>query len=255
MKISIITITRNDGALLAKAIDSVALQQLPEGCELEHVIVASDSDNSNAHVYDFARSIGAKVIHVPSKGCYNALNIGIDAATGDVIGLVHGTDFFRSPMSLRRMAQPFLSDPRLDFAYGDIEYVQPGKPDKSVRNYRGSENAIELIRKGIAPPHPSLFIKSDVLKRVGAYKEEYKVAADFEFFVRLLNRGEHEKFNYRYVPGVNVCMHTGGMSSTIFNRLIRNNLEKRKALRDNGINISWAKLLTRYFHFLKKSAK
>lgn len=44
MKISVVTITRNDGPLLARTISSIYAQKLPPGVELEHVIVDGCSD-------------------------------------------------------------------------------------------------------------------------------------------------------------------------------------------------------------------
>ncbi len=44
MKISVVTITRNDGALLARTIRSIYAQKLPQGVELEHIIVDGCSD-------------------------------------------------------------------------------------------------------------------------------------------------------------------------------------------------------------------
>ena len=132
MKISVITITYHDGDLLRRAIDSVYAQRLPEGVELEHIIVSSDTDIAKNGVYCHAAASGSIIIETPPKGCYNALNQGIRRATGDIIGMLHGSDMYASTDALARVADVFAKENH-DFIYGDVKYIKASSPQTERR--------------------------------------------------------------------------------------------------------------------------
>ncbi|MFT6735308.1 MAG: hypothetical protein ACJAS9_003514 [Polaribacter sp.] len=60
------------------------------------------------------------------------------------------------------------------------------------------------------PAHPAAFIKRSAYDKVGSYKLEYKIAADFDMFIRLLL---HEKCKYTALNQVLVRMRIGGVST------------------------------------------
>jgi glycosyltransferase len=53
-------------------------------------------------------------------------------------------------------------------------------------------------------PHPALFVRKEVYEKAGLYKDDFKIAADYEFFLRILKKNQ---FNLKYIPQVFVkCM-------------------------------------------------
>lgn len=246
MKISIITISYADGPALERAIRSVAAQQLPPGTELEHIIVCGDSPADTHPAVRLAPMTDARVCFLPPKGCYNALNEGISRSSGDIIGMLHGSDIFANDRVLDRVAEVFSSADAPDFCYGDIAYFRPDNPDKAVRTYSAKDFSPTMLLKGIAPPHPSLFITARCLKAVGGYKEDYIIGADFDLFVRLmLSSNPHMGI---YLPGVSTLMSTGGLSTKPYNILVVNTREKMRALRENGFRPSLAQMLARFIY-------
>ncbi|MCM1066331.1 MAG: glycosyltransferase [Muribaculaceae bacterium] len=245
MKISIITITYRDGALLKRAIDSIYAQELDADTELEHIIVSGDSedDSEASALLRYAESMGSRIIRSKPQGCYNALNIGNAAATGDVIGLVHGSDMLADASVLAKVADTFRAY-KPDFVYADIIYISVERPGEVLRRYGAHDFSPELLSKGIAPPHPSLYMSRDTLRRVGRYKEDYLIGADFDLFIRLFRGG----FVGRYMPATTVAMEWGGLSTTLYNRIVVNTREKLRALRDNGCPVSAVRILLRYLH-------
>lgn len=251
MKFSIISISFNDGPLLERCIRSIYNQKLPEDCSLEHIVVDGGSTDESIEALDLARSLGSRVISLPAKGVYNAINSGISAANGDVIGLVHGTDMLADDNAIARVATCF-NEHKPDFIYGDVNFIEAAAPEVILRSYSSEDFTPSMLRKGIAPPHPSLFITAAAMAAAGPYKEDYRIGADFELFVRLfLGR---VPFTSRYLPGVIVTMEKGGMSGKLFNILFVNTIEKRRALRENGINASLPKILMRYLLHFRKPA-
>lgn len=242
MKLSIVSITLDDGALLDRCIDSVRSQRLPAGQALEHIVV----DSSATPRADYG---GARLLVVPPRGCYNAINEGIAAATGDVVGLVHGTDFFANAECAREVLEVFEAE-NPDFIFGDVAFVSASSPGRVRRYYSARNFDPGELAKGFAPPHPSLFIKTDVQRRVGPYREDFAVAADFEFFIRLFDPANG--LTWRYLPGAKVIMDSSGRSASLKARLITNTVEKRRALRLHNFKTSFMRLMLRYLHYYRR---
>ncbi len=86
MKISIITATYNSEATIRDTLESVNAQTYPD---IEHIIVDGASKDNTL---DLVKKYGKRVsilISEPDKGIYDAMNKGIKAATGDVIGILN----------------------------------------------------------------------------------------------------------------------------------------------------------------------
>lgn len=249
--LSVVTITRGDGPLLARTVESVHAQKLPRGVRLEHIIVDGNDSADTPEVVAAAKA-GSVVLRVPAHGCYDAMNKGLEAATGDIVGLLHGTDFYADGDVLAHVVDAF-ADGGCDFVYGDVCFVKSTPRGRvKTRYYSASRFCADDIKSGFAPPHPSLYMTRKALNEAGLYKTDYRNAADFEYFVRLFFGGLH--LRGVYMAMCPVLMEDGGASSTLFSRLVTNSVEKRRALREHGISISWPRLFMRYlFHLKMKS--
>ncbi len=243
MRVSVITVCRNAGDFLLPTLKSIASQK---EAEFESIIVdGASTDGSVDVIKRFAAesAFPVKWVSEPDGGVYAALNKGIMMATGDVVGLLHAGDRFADPYILRNVSASFM-DPAIDYLYGDVKYVEYST-GRCLRDYQSDRFQPRMLLNGYAPPHPSLYVRRDLFDSVGLYSEGYRVAADFEFFVRLTlvrqSRG-------RYLPDVMVNMEPGGLSSRLINRLWTNNKEKLRALRQNGYRVMPLRLLLRYLY-------
>lgn len=242
MKVSIITITKDDGMLLKRTIDSIRRQVLPSDVEIEHIIVNGSTPLSGIDVG------GAKVLNRPPRGVYNALNEGILQATGDIIGTIHGNDELADEYVIGRIVKEFEKESP-DFVYGNVNYIKASEPGRIFRHYSSEKFRPEHLLEGFAPPHPSLFISSKTMWDVGPYKENYTTGADFDLFIRLF-LGK-KKYNGRYMPGVTTNMECGGVSNTLYAQLVTNTREKVQALHENGLKVSTAAIACRFLTYLK----
>ena len=247
-KLSIITVTHNDGPLLERALRAIYAQQIPAGWELEHIIVAGNDEADNRTTLNMAKEHGSIVLRKEAAGCYNAINYGIQHATGQIIGLVHGSDYPASVNVFARIIEAFETHTP-DFVFGDVVFVRYGHEDSPVRRYSSQGFNIKDIQRGFAPPHPSLFITREAMLKVGLYKENYRNAADFEYFVRLF-AGSHN-LCWKALRLVTTCMESHGSSSTLRSRLFTNSMEKRRALLENGYQISYLRIMLRYFYHFR----
>jgi glycosyltransferase involved in cell wall biosynthesis len=249
MKISVITAVYNRASTIARTIDSVASQSYSD---VEHIIINGSSSDGTLDVIEQNRNPRMVVHSEPDKGIYDALNKGIERATGDVIGVLHSDDLFAGPGVLTKVAQLF-DDQSLDAVYADAAFFNPGKLGKLVRRYDSSRFAPEKIARGWMPAHTTLFLRRGVFERFGLYRIDYKIAADFEFVARTFGSGALKAV---YVPEVWVQMQMGGVSTGGLQSKILMNREVMRACRENNIRTSYAKILSKYpmklFDYLKR---
>lgn len=235
MKISIITINLNNAFGLRRTINSIATQvaHLAPGGEIEHIIV--DGESHDGSLDRLPRDLKSIVLSAPAKGVYNAINVGLDVVTGDIVGLLHSGDVYASPDALSIIAGRFMAPDNVDFIWSDVTV---GK-----RFYSGKDFTPGSLLSGFAPPHPSLYMRRSVFEKAGKYDESFKVAGDFDYFIRLF----HDPYiRGIYMPGALVQMEAGGLSQKFVNRVWTNNRERLRALRKNGLPASPWRIVTHY---------
>lgn len=227
MNLSIITITLNRCDTLRDAIESVQSQTVPA----EHIIVDGGStDGTMALVQSYGKRI-SRWLSEPDQGIYDAMNKGIQLATGDLIGILNADDFYRHERVLEQVAGVFEKE-GVDSIYGDLEYVDPLHTERVVRTWKAGPFEAEDFLLGWMPPHPTFFVKKKVYDQYGLYRPQFFSAGDYEMMIRLLYK---HRISTAYLPQVLVRMRTGGVSNRTLWRRLAANAEDREAWRVNGI--------------------
>jgi glycosyltransferase len=248
MKISVITATYNSAATVRDTLSCIAGQT---HLDIEHIIVDGQSkDNTLDIIKEFPHV--AKLISEKDKGLYDAMNKGVQLATGDVIGILNSDDFYTSSTILGKVAAVF-SDPSIEAVYGDLQYVKQDDVNKVVRTWKAGRYKKKYFYYGWMPPHPTFFVRSNLYKKAGLFNTRLRSAADYELMLRMM-----VKYDARvhYIPEVLVKMRDGGLSNaTLVNRL-RANAEDREAWRLNGLKpyffTRWLKPLRKVFQFINR---
>lgn len=159
LKISIITAVFNSEKTVGQALASVASKGHRD---LEHIVVdGASTDSTLMEVRKWARP-EMHVISEPDNGIYDALNKGIAASTGDVIGLMHCDDFFAYDDVLSDLAYRF-EETGVAAVYGDLDYISASDPDKIVRHWAAGTYSCRKLARGWMPPHPMLFVRREVI--------------------------------------------------------------------------------------------
>jgi len=187
-----------------------------------------------------------KIIAGPDNGLYDAMNQGIEAATGEVIGLLNSDDFYTCDDVLETVASAFTEDPRLDAIYGDIHYVRSNDLNNSVRYYSSKHFRREKMMKGWMPAHPSFYCKREVYQKYGLFDTSFKVAADFEQLLRLIYI---HQIRTRYVEKDFVTMRLGGLSTGGWQSHVRIMKDHLQAFRKNGVKNNALHLSMRYSNY------
>ena len=245
MKISIITITYNSAKTLEDTLKSVAKQTY---AEIEYIIVdGASKDNTVSIIKKYEPLFNGRVkwISEPDKGLYDAMNKGICMATGDIVGILNSDDFFTSNDILQKVANAFKQDGKLDAIYGDVHFVHPNNLNKCIRYYSSKVFKRNLMRMGFMPAHPSFYIRKECFNQYGLYKINYKIAADFEFLLRVIYKN---KICIKYLPIDMVTMRTGGASTSGIESHKRIIKEHLRAFRENEIYTNVVLLSLRYFY-------
>ena len=131
MKVTIITSCYNRVKTIRGCIESVLAQDYPD---IEYIVVDGASTDGSMDVINEYKDRIAKIISEPDHGMYEAINKGLRAATGDIVGLVHSDDFLFSNQTVSNIVKRF-EETHADFLYGDGLFVDAVNTQKVVRNW------------------------------------------------------------------------------------------------------------------------
>lgn len=228
MKISVITVCYNSAETIGHTLRSVREQT---HSDIEHIIVDGGSKDNTLGVIEAEGQHVAKVVSERDKGIYDAMNKGIELASGEIVGFINADDFYASPDSLAIVAAAF-SDPTVDAAYGDLVYVARNNLNKVLRYWRGGTYNENSFQNGWMPPHPTFYVRRCIFERLGGFDARYHIAADYDLILRFL---AVEKIRSIYIPEVMVRMRIGGISNQSLKSIVRKSLEDIFVLRRNNI--------------------
>lgn len=227
-RVSIITAVFNRVSTIECALHSIRSQR---NAEIELIVVDGMSNDGTGEVLDRHRSQIDTLIQEPDKGIYDALNKGLDAARGDVVGFLHADDFFASDTVIQNVVHQF-ERADCDGLYGDLLYVSEDNPERVIRYWRAGHASPSSLRWGWMPPHPTVYLRRDAYRKVGGFRDDLQIAADYEILVRMFAK---HRLNMSYLAQILVKMRVGGKSNaSLGNRLIANR-EDRRAWELNGL--------------------
>lgn len=229
IKISIITVCYNSEKTIKQTIDSVVSQKIKE---IEHIIIDGGSSDKTLSIIKKNFSSIQKIISEPDKGIYDAMNKGIQNASGEIIGFLNSDDFFSNENVLSGVLKQFNENPSIRACYSDLIYVDRCDELKNIRYWKSSKFIPGSFSRAWCPPHPTFFAYRSVYEEFGNFNLSYHLASDNDIMMRFL---EVHKINVKYVPEVWVKMRLGGTTNKNFRNIILQNLEILKALSQNGL--------------------
>lgn len=203
MKLTIITINYNNREGLKKTIDSVICQTWRD---FEWIVIDGGSTDGSKELIEQYQEHFAYWCSEPDKGVYNAMNKGIAKANGDYLNFMNSGDCFASPTILEEI---FITPYTADILYG---YMLAGSINGNTCNKRLMKNKIEWYDLYYDTlPHQSTFIRKDLIRRLGGYREDLKIVADWELFVKAI---VYEKSTYKFISKKISIYEGNGISSS-----------------------------------------
>ncbi len=175
--ITLITINYNNAGGLKRTIESVKSLKCRD---FEYIVIDGASEDGSLDVLNENSNFITKIITEKDSGIYDAINKGIKLAEGSLIGLVHSGDTIL-PDALTGLKELHEAHPD-SILYGALKTSRNGVFD-SIWGW----NADLLPRQMI--PHLAAFVPKQVYDEYGYYDLDYKIAADYECFLRFYKKG------------------------------------------------------------------
>lgn len=211
MKLSIITINRNNAEGLRCTLDSVAAQT---NKEFEHIIVDGASTDGSVdviHKYILQLEIGnrelekVKWVSEPDTGIYNAMNKGVRMSNGEYVLMLNSGDYLIDEQVIERI---LLELNGIDIVQGNVVSVEEGK--EIVKNGYGKSDITFIdVMKGHFL-HQASFCRRDLFDRYGYFDESYKINGDTVFYAKCLGFGDA---TFKYVNQNIAYFDTTGISA------------------------------------------
>jgi hypothetical protein len=136
--------------------------------------------------------------------------------------------------------------------YGDLEYVDRNNISKVKRYWKSCDFKSSLLKRGWMPAHPTLFLRKEVYDKHGSFDLLYKISADYDFMLRIL---QDRNLNFHYLPKVITKMRVGGASNRSFKNIILKSKEDYIIIKHNnvgGIYTLFLKNCSKFTQFFSK---
>jgi glycosyltransferase involved in cell wall biosynthesis len=192
---SIITPVLNSGPKIRRTVESVRAQQQDL---FEHIIVDGQStDDTLAKIKSYEK--GITFISENDRGVYDAMNKGIDRASGKYLYFLGAGDSIR-PAVLENVASLLLLDGPA-FIYGDVFWEDSGLV------YAGEFTKAKLKERNIC--HQAVFYDRRIFDLIGKYELRFKVLADWVLNIKCFGNDQIRK---QYIDCIIANFEGGGFS-------------------------------------------
>jgi glycosyltransferase involved in cell wall biosynthesis len=217
MKFSIITSTYNAAKSLQKCLNSVSKQTL---AEIEHIIIdGASTDGSLSIIQQAANQAHTRISwwhSEPDNGIYNAWNKAIPHCKGEWVYFLGADDTLFAPNTLEQVWDILHNHPHPQsyFACGTVKAVYPD--GQFFGTFGGAWEVVgkQFLQSGIFGPllpHQGLFHHRSCFSELGLFNEEFKIAGDSEYIVRMVQAKPHAIT----LPVTIATFEMGGASGTI----------------------------------------
>lgn len=217
MKLSVITINRNNADGLRKTIESVVNQNFTD---FEYIVIdGASTDGSVEVIKEYADRI-TNWVSEPDKGIYNAMNKGILKAKGEYLLFLNSGDWLVD----NGIFKVVVSELNKDIVYANL--IITTSDSHFIVRYPEKLSFLYFVTGSLA--HPASFIKRTLFEN-SLYNENYKISSDWEFFMLAVC-----KYNcsYKYLNQEISYFDSSGISSDILSeKMIQD--EHKNSLSEN----------------------
>lgn len=222
--VSIITVVYNGGKTLEQCIRSVLAQTYKN---IEYIIIDGGSHDNTLQIVNIYDADIEYWVSEQDRGIYDAMNKGLQLASGDYIGMLNSDDWLE-PNAIDMLLKAFR--PGIDFVYGDVFIADDDGRIVSLKTVE--EPILGALPYRMPFPHQTFYVRREVIEVVRGYETHYRLSADLELVCRVVRLG----FIGAYAGGPIATFRSGGVSGGI-----KTFLETRAIATKYGMNyfVSW----------------
>lgn len=217
---SIVTITYNAEKMLQPTLDSVLMQRYEH---IEHIIVdGASTDDTLSLASDYKRRSDEAenghiitVVSEPDKGLYDAMNKGLQRATGDYVCFLNAGDRLPEQDTLEKIVRTAEDSGDGDMPavlYGDTDIIdEMGTFVRHRRLAPPDKLTWRSFRQGMVVCHQAFYAATDIAKTI-PYDLQYRHSADVDWCICVMKEAEKQQKKLVRVPAVLAHYLQGGDS-------------------------------------------
>ena len=188
IQISIVTITYNAARSLQRTLDSVRSQRYPH---IEHLIIDGASKDDTVKIAEEYKKTSPHEVTIqsePDKGLYDAMNKGLQKATGDYIVFLNAGDSLYAEDTIQTIAEKAESRPAV--IYGDTATTDAEGRFLHLRRHRPPKTLTwRSFKKGMLVCHQAFYVRLDIARQF-PYNLKYRHSADVDWCIRIMKEAE-----------------------------------------------------------------
>ncbi len=239
MKISIITVTLNSDQTIRDTLNSVFSQTYKN---IEHIIVDGGSNDQTCSILKNYTNKKKKIFFKKNFGIYKSINYAIKQTTGEYLCILNSDDIFQSNDTIKNIVKIISKNKKAKIFLGNVAYFDNSDYYKITRFYSSDGFKKWKMKFGLMPPHPASIIKKEIYSKFGLYNDTFKIAADFEFFLRLFLIKD---LRFKIIDKTIVRMRSGGISGRNLKSYWISTLEILKSFQLNNLRTNLVFIIMR----------
>jgi glycosyltransferase involved in cell wall biosynthesis len=178
MKVTVVTPSFNQGRFIGRTLASVASQS---GADIEHLVMdGASTDETLALLRQTSSPVRWQ--SEPDRGQAHAVNKGLHAGSGEIIGWLNSDDIYY-PGAIAQVVAYFAANPQDDVVYGMADHID--LDDHAFERYPTQPWNLERLKQYCFICQPALFLRRRVVERYGYLDESLHYCMDYEYWMRL----------------------------------------------------------------------
>lgn len=211
---SVVTITYNAGKVLERTIESV-VQQSYTG--IEYIIIDGGSTDETPEIIRRHAGNLAYWVSEPDKGLYDAMNKGLQLATGDYVMFLNAGDTLQCHDSITEVAGVATEHHLPDILYGETDLVDMEGKFVAPRRLKAPKHlSWKSFRSGMLVCHQAFIVKRTLAP---CYDLSYRFSADFDWCIRCMKKaGEIRNTHLRLINYLSEGLTTSNRKASLKER-------------------------------------
>lgn len=208
VRVSIVTPTYNSEKYIEETILSVLNQSYKN---IQYIII---DGGSNDKTIDLIKKYKDKIdifISEKDNGMYDAINKGLNIATGDIVAYINSDDVYYDMNTIKNVVEFFDNNKNIDWIYSDFYSINEKSQILDLYRIPNVKYKEFISSSWSYIPQPTAFWRKKIIDDGIRFDCNYKMAADYKFFLTLIKNYKFKKSNFVIAK---FRMHGDSLSAT-----------------------------------------